>query len=160
MFPICGLPMAQMLYLKRAGIEALVESLDKTSTRYKMEISTEKTKLMPKSANRIQLEIKVKWQQLDTVTGFRYLEAVGSDDGSKFFLKDRTSHYTLTKLKPVWRYSNISLESKVKLMRSHILLIFLLASEPWTLTAELEMTTQALRWYASEGCWTFPTRTI
>ena len=37
-------------------LEALVESLDKTSTRYKMEISAEKTKQMANSANGIQRE--------------------------------------------------------------------------------------------------------
>ena len=41
-------------------LEALVESLDKTCTRYKMEISAEKTKLMTNSANGSQREIKVK----------------------------------------------------------------------------------------------------
>ena len=40
-------------------LEALVESLDKTCTRYKMEISAEKTKLMANSANAIQRAIKV-----------------------------------------------------------------------------------------------------
>ena len=35
-------------------LEALVESLDKTCTKYKMEISAEKTKLMTNSANGIQ----------------------------------------------------------------------------------------------------------
>ena len=35
-------------------LKALVESLDKTCTRYKMEISAEKTKLMTNSANSIQ----------------------------------------------------------------------------------------------------------
>ena len=35
-------------------LEALVESLHKTCTRYKMEISVEKTKLMTNSANDIQ----------------------------------------------------------------------------------------------------------
>ena len=46
-------------------LEALVESLDKTCTRYKMAISAEKTKLMTNSANGIQREIKVKGQKLD-----------------------------------------------------------------------------------------------
>ena len=41
-------------------LEALVESLDKTCTRYKMEISAEKTKLMTNSTNGIKREIKVK----------------------------------------------------------------------------------------------------
>ena len=35
-------------------LEALLESLDKTCTRYKMEISAEKTKLMANSDNGIQ----------------------------------------------------------------------------------------------------------
>ena len=40
-------------------LEALVESLDKTCTRYKiMEISVEKTKLMTNSANGIQRELR------------------------------------------------------------------------------------------------------
>ena len=37
-------------------LETLVESLDKTCTRYKMEISAEKTKLMTNSANGIHPE--------------------------------------------------------------------------------------------------------
>ena len=60
-------------------LEALVESLDKTCSRYKMEISAEKTN----SANGIQREIKVKGQKLGTVTSFKYLGVVVSDDGSK-----------------------------------------------------------------------------
>ena len=41
-------------------LEALVEGLDKTCTRFKMEISVEKTKLMTSSANDIQSDFKVK----------------------------------------------------------------------------------------------------
>ena len=41
-------------------LEALVESLDKTCTRYKMEISAEKINLMTNSANGIQKKITVK----------------------------------------------------------------------------------------------------
>ena len=59
----------------------LVEGLDKTCTRYKMEISAEKTKLMTNSDNGIQREIKVKGQKLGTVTSSKYLGAVVSDDG-------------------------------------------------------------------------------
>ena len=49
-----------------------------------MGISAEKkTKLITNSANGIQSVIKVKEQKLGTVTSFRYLEVVVSDDGSK-----------------------------------------------------------------------------
>ena len=126
-------------------LEALVESLDKTCTRNKMEISAEKTKLMTNSANGIQREIKVKGQRLGTVTTFKYHGAVVSDDGSKPEVLSRIAQATaaLTKLKPIWRDNNISLGSKVKLMRSLVISIFLYACESWTLTAELEKRTQA-----------------
>ena len=109
-------------------LEALVEGLDKTCTRYKMEISAEKTKLMTNSANGTQREIKVKGQKLGTVTSFKYLGAVVSDDGSKPEVLSRIAQATaaLTKLKPIWRDN-----------------IFLYACESWTLTAEVEKRTQA-----------------
>ena len=97
------------------------------------------------SANGIQREIKVKGQKLGTVTSFKYLGAVVSDDGSIPEVLSRIAQATaaLTKLKPIWRDNNISLGSKVKLMRSLLISIFLYACESWTLTAELEKRTQA-----------------
>ena len=126
-------------------LEALVKSLEKTCTRYKMEISAEKTKLMTNSATGIQRDIKVKGQKLGTVTSFKYLGAVVSDDGSKPEVLSRIEQATaaLTKLKPIWRDNNISLGSKVKLMRSLVISIFLYACESWTTTAELEKRMQA-----------------
>ena len=96
---------------------ALVERLDKTCKRYKMEISAEKTRLMTNNANGIHREIKIKGQKLGTVTSFTYLRAVVSDDGSKPEVLSRIEHATaaLTKLMPIWRDNNISLGSKVKL---------------------------------------------
>ena len=48
-----------------------------------MEISVRNTKLMTNSANGIQREIKVTGQNPSTVTSFKYLGAVVSNDGSK-----------------------------------------------------------------------------
>ena len=80
-----------------------------------MEISAEKTKLMTNSTNVIQREVKVKGQKLDTVTSFKYLEAVVSDDGSvpEIFSRIAQATAALTKLKPIWRDNNLSLGSKV-----------------------------------------------
>ena len=64
-------------------LDALVESLVKICTMYKMEISAENTKLMTNSANGIQREIKVKGQRLGIVTSFKYIGAVVSDGGCK-----------------------------------------------------------------------------
>ena len=91
-------------------LEALVESLDKTCTRYKMEISAEKTKLMTNNAYGIKREIKVKGQKLGAVTSFNYLGAVVLDDGSKPEVLSRIAQATaaLTKLKPIWRDNKAS----------------------------------------------------
>ena len=87
---------------EKQELKALLESLDKTCTRYKMKISAEKTKLMTNSANDIQREIKVKGQKLGTVTSFRYLGAVVSDERSKPEVLSRIAQATaaMTKLKP------------------------------------------------------------
>ena len=78
---------------------------------------------------------------MGTVTSFKYLEAVVSDDRSKPEVLSGFAQATaaLTKLKPIWRDNNISLGSKVKLMRSLVISIFLYACESWTLTAELHV---------------------
>ena len=92
-----------------------------------MEISAEKTKLMTNSCNDIEREIKVKGQTLGTVTSFHYLGANVSDEDSKPDNLSRTA--ALTKLKPIWRNNNISLGSKVKLMRYFVISIILYVCE-------------------------------
>ena len=110
-----------------------------------MEIRAEKTKLMANSDNGIQRETKVKGQKLGTVTSFKCLGAVVSDDGSKQEVLSRIAQATaaLTKLKPIWRDNNTSLGSKVKLMRSLVITMYLYDCESWTLAAKLEKRTQA-----------------
>ena len=61
----------------------LVESLDKASTAYGIEISAEKTKLVTNNTSGINTEIKVNGQKLETVTSFKYLGSVITDEGSK-----------------------------------------------------------------------------
>ena len=44
----------------------------------------------------------------------------------------------MARLKPIWKTNNISVSSKVRLLRSLVMAIFLYACESWTLTVELE----------------------
>ena len=66
---------------EKRELEALPESLDKTCIRYKMEISAEKTKLMKNRTNGIQREIKVKGRMFGTVTSFKSLGVIVSEEG-------------------------------------------------------------------------------
>ena len=61
----------------------LVERLDKASTACGMEISAEKTKLMTNNTSDIDAEIKVIEQRLETVTSFKSLGSVITDQGFK-----------------------------------------------------------------------------
>ena len=82
----------------------LVKDLDKASTAYSMEISAEKSKLMTNNTSGISTEIKVNGQKLQTVTSFKYLGSIITDEGSKPEILSRITQTTaaLTRLKPVW----------------------------------------------------------
>ena len=72
----------------------LVERLDKASTAYGMEISAEKTKLMTNNNSGINTEIKVNGQKLDTVTSFKYMGSVITNEGSKAEILSRITQTT------------------------------------------------------------------
>ena len=66
---------------------------------------------MTNNTSGINTEIKVTGQNLETVTSFKYLGLVKADEGSKPEILSRTAQTTatLTRLKPVWNDSSISL---------------------------------------------------
>ena len=67
----------------------------------------------------INTEIKVNGQKFETVTSFKYLVSVITDEGSKPEVLSGITQTTaaLTRLKPVWNDRSISLSSKIRLMR-------------------------------------------
>ena len=138
-----------------AGIEEelfkLVNQLDKALTTYGMEIGAEKTKLMTNNTKVISSDIRIGGQNLETVQSFKYLGSVMTDEGSKQEILFRIAQTvgSLSKLKTIWKDKNIALSSKIKMMRSLVISIFLCACETWTLTAELERKIQAteMRWF-------------
>ena len=107
-----------------------------------MEISADKTKLMTNNSSGINTEIIVNGQKLETVTDFKYLGSVVTDEGyhegPKLEILSRIAQTTaaLTRLKPVWNDKSISLSYKIRLMRSVV--------TSWTLTAELKRRIQAM----------------
>ena len=149
--PICFADDIDGLAGQEEELAKLVERHDKASTAHGMEIRAEKTKLMTNNTSGINTEIKINGQQLGTVTSFKYLSSVITDEDSKPEILSWIAQTTaaLTKLKPVWNARSISLSSKIQLMRSLVTSIFLYVFESWTLTAELQRRIQAMemRWY-------------
>ena len=101
---------------------------------------------MTNNPNGFQREIKKKGLRLEEMDNFKYLGAIIFNEGSKPKILSWIDQTTaaLSRLKIIWRDKNISLASKVKLMRTLILSTFLYACESWTLTAEIKRRIQAL----------------
>ena len=126
--------------------DVLIDRLDRTTTR-SMEIGPDNTEVMPTNPNGFQREIKIKGQRLEELENLKYLGTIVSNEGSKPEVLSRIAQTTaaLSRLKIIWRHKNISLASKVKLMRTLILSTVLYACESWTLAAEIERRIQALK---------------
>ena len=101
---------------------------------------------MTNNTSGINTEIKVNSQKLETVTSFKYLYSVTSDEGSKPEILSTVAQTTaaLTRFNPVWNDTNISLSSKIRMMRSFVTSVILYACESWTPTAELQSRKQAM----------------
>ena len=101
---------------------------------------------MTNNTSGMNTEIKVNGLRPETVTSFKYLGSVISDEGSKPEIISRIAQTTaaLTRLKPVWIDKSIFVSSKIRLMRCLVTSIFLYACESWTLTAELQRRIQAI----------------
>ena len=82
-----------------------------------MEITAE-NKLMTNNTSGINKEIKMTRKRPETVTRFKYLGLVVSDEGSKPDILSRTAQTTaaLTRLKPVWNDRSVPLGSKIQLI--------------------------------------------
>ena len=90
--------------------------------------------------------MKINGQKLETVTSFKYLGSVKTDEGSKPEILSRIAQTTaaLTRLKQVLIHKSISPSSKIRLMRSLVTFTFVYACESWTLTEELQRRIQTM----------------
>ena len=108
-----------------------VNHLEEASTAYDMQTSAEKTQLMTNNTKGISTDITIDNKKLETVRSFKYLGAIVSDEGSKPEILSRIAQTTasVTKLKVIRNDKNIAISSKIRVMRSLVISMFLYASE-------------------------------
>ena len=119
----------------------LIRRLDHSCSAYGMEISAEKTKIMLNThANKLENDITINGSKLQNVDHFIYLGALVTDNGSRTEILSRMAkaQSALSKLKIVLENKNISISSKIRLLRSLVISVFLYACESWTLDSYLE----------------------
>ena len=78
---------------EKAGV--LADRLDTTTTRYKIEIGPDKTKMMTNNPNGFRREIKINGQRLEEVENLKYLRAIISNERSKPEILSRISRLLL-----------------------------------------------------------------
>ena len=115
----------------------LINHFEETSMAHGLKISTEKTQLMTNNTNGISADITIHNKKLETIRKFKYLGAIVSDE-PKVLSRIAQTTAAVTKLKATWNDKNIAISSKIRLMRSLLLSIFLYECETWTLTADIE----------------------
>ena len=122
-----------------------VHNLDTASTKFGMEISAGKTKIMTNYGT-LQRYITIQGHKLEIVDHLKYLGAITCDDGSRRELLSRAAQTmaALARLKIIWKDKNIRIKHKIRLMRALVITIFLYACEAWPLTADIQRTIQSL----------------
>ena len=95
----------------------------------------------------ITTDVQIAGNTLDEVQIFKYIGAIISEEGSKHEVLARIVQATaaLSSRKIVWKYRNITLRSKIRLMRYLVISIFVYACETWTLTADLQCRIQTMK---------------
>ena len=85
-------------------------------------------------------------EKFETVQSLKYLGAIVTDEGSRPEILSRIAQATgaLANLKVIWKDKNIARSTKVRLLRSLIMSIFLYTCETWKLTAETERKIQTM----------------
>ena len=120
-----------------------------TSKVYDMEISQEKTRIMAKNNTEgATNDVTMNGQALESVSKFKYLSAIVTDEGStpEMLSGNGSGH----KLKPMWNDKNVKLRTKVRLLRSPVISILLHACEAWQKPSSKERQVQR-RWAAING---------
>ena len=118
----------------------LLNHFEEASTVYGIQVSAEKTQLMTNNINGISTDITIDNKKVETVRSLKYLGAIVLDEGSRPEVLSRIAQTTatVTILKVIWNDKNIVISSKIRLMPSLAMSIFLYACETWSITTYIE----------------------
>lgn len=138
---ICNLRFADDIDLMagtQQELQDLTNRLETSATRFGMEISAEKSKVLVNGPEGRSGVIMMNGDPLEEVEKFKYLGAYLTKNGtSQTELRTRiaTATTAMVKLEHIWKSTNISFKTKHRLYQSLVVSIFLYGCEAWTITA-------------------------
>ena len=122
-------------------LQDLTNTVVDRATAYGMEGSTEKSKIMSNSTNKINADVSMNCQKLEEMTSFKYLGATLCKDGTcsaEIRIRIASATAAMARLNKIWRCNTITFTSKFKIYKSLVTAIFLYCCETWTLLADSE----------------------
>ena len=147
---ICNLRFADDIDLMgktEKELQELTSKLDNSASKYGMEISAEKSKILVNSTlPTVPTNISMNGEILEEVDSFKYLGAIINKEGTSLQeVKTRLAIAlaAMTKLSKIWQSNKIQISSKVKLYKTLVTSIALYGCESWTLNSESERRIQA-----------------
>ena len=111
-----------------------------------MEMSAEKSLMLTSNTDNTSADMTTKGQKFAEVDAFEYLGCTITMDGGlivEIKMRLALAATAMAKLCRPWKSRDINFPTKLKLLRAIVLSVPLFGFEGWTLTAEMEKTTQA-----------------
>jgi hypothetical protein len=118
------------------ALQTSVEQIHKAGEETGLKINKGKTKTLVFGQQQIDKELKVDGETIENVTEFEYLGSLITwDNDCSAKIKRRIAKATgaMAGFNKVWRSKDISVETKVEIIRTCIFSILLYASEAWTI---------------------------
>ena len=123
----------------------MAERLSKTTNTHGLKVNT-KTTQVPRKNTRVNDPVMIDGKHLEHVEEFTYLGTIGTTSGDcNLEINTWISKYNqaFAMLKPVWRITNLSIHTKIKIIISKVLSVLLYGAECWktsiAIQRELEM---------------------
>ena len=122
-------------------LQELTTRVHESSKRFGLKINGEKTKTMTIGKKKEKINIRLGGEELEQVKEFVYLGGVITEDAET--TKDIRKRIGLAsamfgKLRKLWRSSNISIRTKIKLYETLVIPVLLYGAETWCIKKEDE----------------------
>lgn len=133
---ICASQMTDLISKNEEDLQELTKRLENSASRYGMEISAEKSKILINGCSTRKDQITMYGEMLEVVESFKYLGSLITSNGtSDKEIQTRINAATscMIRLKTIWKSKDISVKTKIRLYKSLVILVLSYGCESWTL---------------------------
>uniref|UniRef100_A0A8D8XEP5 Craniofacial development protein 2 n=1 Tax=Cacopsylla melanoneura TaxID=428564 RepID=A0A8D8XEP5_9HEMI len=133
------------------GLQQLMNKVTETSKKYGLDINTNKTKFMIISKENITgANLYVEGKRIERVSQYTYLGTIINeqwDNSQEIRCRIGKAKSTFNEMSAVFKSHNLTLETKIRLIRCYVYSVLLYGVETWTLKEETTAKLQAFEFW-------------